>query len=134
MIDFNDVPYYLVLMLSTIPFLIAVSNLRFMRSINDSIEIAITERNSTSVTVLIPARNESHRIAHCLRSLSAQKYPALEILVLDDQSTDNTSEIVQRFVDSDPRIRLILGTELPNGWLGKHWACQQLIEKATGEL
>lgn len=134
MIELGDILYCLLLMFSTVPFLIVVSNVRFMRSISDSINVANMEHNEISVSVLIPARNESDRIAHCLRNLSAQRYPTLEILILDDQSTDNTAEIVKTFVDSDDRIRLISGTEMPDGWLGKHWACQQLFEQATGEI
>ncbi|MDZ7291803.1 MAG: glycosyltransferase family 2 protein [candidate division KSB1 bacterium] len=86
------------------------------------------------VSVLIPARNEEHNIGACLEGLRKQNYPELEILVLDDGSTDRTAEIVQRFAREDVRIKLIAGTPLPSGWLGKTWACHQLSMHASGDI
>jgi chlorobactene glucosyltransferase len=84
--------------------------------------------------MLIPARNEEANIAACLAGLAAQDYPALEILVLDDHSTDRTAEIVQGLAEHDARVKLIKGAPLPSGWLGKNWACHQLGTQATGEI
>ena len=86
------------------------------------------------VSILVPARNEEGRIHKCLRALASQRYERLEIIILDDRSTDRTAEIIQSFVDSDPRMRMIVGTELPNGWVGKNWACDQLFNQAAGDL
>jgi chlorobactene glucosyltransferase len=86
------------------------------------------------VSLLIPARNEAAVIAETVRSLLAQDYPALEILILDDHSGDGTAEIALAAAAGDPRLRLFPGKPLPPGWLGKAWACQQLSEHATGEL
>jgi chlorobactene glucosyltransferase len=85
------------------------------------------------ISVLIPARNEEENIRRCLTSLSKQDYPDFEILVLDDNSTDNTEKVVQEMVKKDNRIRLITGKPLKAGWLGKCWACQQLAEHAKGQ-
>ncbi len=84
------------------------------------------------VSVLIPARNEEENIETCLKSLQKQDYPNFEILVLDDNSTDRTAELVERMAAKDDRIRLIKGEPLPEGWAGKPFACYQLAEKARG--
>src|ERR1700736_3336983 len=84
------------------------------------------------VSVLIPARNEEHRIGKCLKSLLNQSYSNLEILVLDDQSEDDTAGVVTTIRGSN--LRLIAGKTLPPGWVGKSWACQQLADEARGEL
>ncbi len=87
-----------------------------------------------SVSVLIPARNERENIGPCVESLLAQRYPDFQVLVLDDESTDGTGQIVAGLAAGDRRLRLLPGQPLPPGWLGKHWACQQLAEAAGGEL
>ena len=90
------------------------------------------------VSILVPARNEEDCIEACIRSLVGQEYAQLEVLVLDDQSSDDTVLIVQRLIDELPekqkaRLRLIRGGELPRGWIGKNFACQQLAQQARGE-
>ncbi|MGM0648795.1 MAG: glycosyltransferase [Bacteroidota bacterium] len=85
------------------------------------------------VSVLIPARNESRNIASLLQQLSRSTYPHLEILVYDDLSTDNTADIVLDYARYNKNIKLIRGTTLPNGWLGKNHACDQLARKAKGD-
>lgn len=88
------------------------------------------------VSVLIPARNEEHNIARCLRSLSRQNYPKLEIIVLDDNSSDGTAGIVRDFAKKNKKlkIKLLAGQLLPPDWLGKSFACQQLANSARGEF
>ncbi len=85
------------------------------------------------VSILVPARNEEINIKTCLESLQQQDYPNLEILVLDDNSTDSTAEIVRQVVNGDGRVKLLGGDVLPEGWAGKPFACQQLARKAKGE-
>ena len=84
------------------------------------------------VTVIVPARNEASTIATVVRSILATEYRPLELLVVDDRSTDDTAGIVSRV--ADPRCRLIAGEELPEGWYGKPWACYQGYQAAAGEL
>lgn len=84
------------------------------------------------VSILVPARNEEAEIGDCLRSLLLQTHPDVEIIVLDDRSTDRTAAIV-RAVGGD-RVRLIGGEALPDGWTGKNWACHQLARAAGGEV
>lgn len=90
--------------------------------------------NSARVSILVPARNEADNIDACLRSLLAQQYPDFEVLVLDDHSTDDTWQIVTRIAAGDSRLQLLKGQPLPDDWLGKHWACHQLAQRASGEL
>lgn len=85
------------------------------------------------VSVLIPARDEESNIGRCIDSLRRQDYPNLEILVLDDDSSDRTAAIVAGFAREDPRVRLLQGRPLPPGWHGKAFACHQLAQEARGE-
>ncbi|MES0342137.1 MAG: glycosyltransferase, partial [Candidatus Humimicrobiaceae bacterium] len=85
------------------------------------------------VSVLVPARNEEKNIGRCLRSLSKQDYHNIEILVLDDNSSDDTARIVEKLSEKDKRIRLVRGRSLSRGWKGKSYACHQLSREASGE-
>ncbi|MFC2041686.1 glycosyltransferase [Chloroflexota bacterium] len=84
------------------------------------------------ISVLIPARNEEINIGNCLESLQKQDYPNFEVLVLDDDSSDNTVNIVDRMAAQDNRAQLLRGASLPQGWAGKPFACYQLAMKARG--
>jgi chlorobactene glucosyltransferase len=86
------------------------------------------------VSVLIPARNEENNIGHCVRSLLNQDYPGFEVLVLDDNSTDGTWEVLSEIASEDGWLNAIKGKKLPDGWFGKHWACHQLTQTARGEI
>ncbi|MGQ0465388.1 MAG: glycosyltransferase [Sporichthyaceae bacterium] len=87
------------------------------------------------VSVLLPARNEAHRITPTLLSLLAQRNLAdLEIIVLDDDSSDGTGDLVLQLADGDPRVRVIKGRPLAEGWKGKPHACMQLSEAARGSV
>jgi chlorobactene glucosyltransferase len=81
---------------------------------------------------LIPARNEEKNIGRCLDSVLNQDYPNFEVLVLDDNSTDRTAEIVKSTGEKDNRVQLIKGKPLPDGWAGKCFACHQLSQNALG--
>ncbi len=85
------------------------------------------------ISILIPARNEESNINRLLFSLIKQDYKNLEILVLDDNSIDSTAAVVKRMALKDPRIKLIEGARLEEGWLGKSWACHQLASHASGQ-
>ena len=85
------------------------------------------------VSVLVPARDEERNIGRCLESLLSQDYPWLEILVLDDESSDRTADIVAELAAEHPQIRLLRGQPLPPGWHGKTYACHQLAQAAQGE-
>lgn len=84
-----------------------------------------------TVSVCIPARNETHALEDCLTSVLASSYPKLEVLVLDDCSQDKTSEIIRSFAHDG--VRFIQGDVPADGWLGKNQALQTLAEQATGD-
>ncbi len=85
------------------------------------------------VAVLIPARNEEHRLGPCLEAVLAQGAPVVEVLVYDDNSSDGTRALAEQFRERDPRIRVIDGVPLPQGWCGKPFACAQLAQHAASE-
>lgn len=83
------------------------------------------------VSILIPARNEGAVIREVVQSLASQDYPYFEVIVLDDNSTDNTGELAR---SASRKVTVLKGSELPIGWTGKNWACHQLSQAATGEI
>lgn len=85
------------------------------------------------MSILIPARNEEENIKRCIISLTKQDYKNIEILVLDDNSTDDTVRIVLELSEKDRRIKLYSGGLLRKGWLGKSYACWQLSKHARGD-
>jgi chlorobactene glucosyltransferase len=86
------------------------------------------------VSVLIPARNEEKNIERCLDSLQGQVYKNFEILVLNDNSSDRTLDILKRIAADDARIKVINGKPLPDDWYGKPFALHQLAQEAKGEI
>ncbi|MDF1521798.1 MAG: glycosyltransferase family 2 protein [Trueperaceae bacterium] len=91
------------------------------------------------VSLLVPARNEEANVGGCVRSLLAQTYPHLEVVVLDDRSEDGTRAILEReraaaTAAGDDRLVVRSGEEPPAGWTGKNWACHQLALAARGEV
>lgn len=86
-----------------------------------------------TLTVAIPARNETDELEACLRSLVDSDYPKLEILVLDDCSQNrHTPQIIRDYAHSG--VRFMAGTPPPPQWLAKNWAYDQLADEANGEL
>ena len=86
------------------------------------------------VSVIIPARNEARNIERCTRSVLATAYPNVEVIVVDDHSTDDTGTIARRIAAGDPRLIVIQATDLPPGWFGKQWACTIGARAARGSL
>ena len=87
------------------------------------------------VSVIVPARNEAHNIAACVRSLGASDYPGFEVIVVDDRSDDGTGAVA-RAVETGRAARKIVvdGAPVPHGWFGKQWACWQGVQEARGEI
>ena len=83
-----------------------------------------------AVSVLIPARNEEHGIAECVESVLESSHVELEVIVLDDHSTDRTADIVRSIAARDARLRLEPAPPLPDGWCGKPAACFALSRLA----
>jgi len=117
------------LLLAAIPALLTLFNLKvFLPAPEQG-----GRMNKPAVSVLVPARNEAAAIEPCVRAILASRDVDLEVVVLDDASTDGTDAIVRQLAEQDARVRLIRGRPLPSGWCGKQHACAQLAEAATHE-
>ena len=92
------------------------------------------EPSNEFVSILIPARNEEGNISNLLSDLLRLNHQSFEVIIFDDQSTDQTQAIISRFVNSDSRFKLIESQGLPDGWLGKNYGCYCLSKEAKGSL
>lgn len=114
----------LTLLFALIPAIVYARNVRFYR-------VPPGPRNPIlSVSILIPARNESRSIGPCVEAALLTEGIAFEIIVLDDHSEDDTAEIVGKIVDRDSRVRQETAPPLPAGWCGKQHACFALAKLA----
>jgi len=86
------------------------------------------------VSVVIAARNEEQMISNCINSVLNQSYSNLEILVVDDSSTDHTTDVVRSIVVECGRVlRLISAGQKPEGWVGKSWPSWLGYRESSGE-
>jgi glycosyltransferase involved in cell wall biosynthesis len=85
------------------------------------------------LSVVIPACDEAASLESAVTTLLQQDYPDLEIILVDDRSTDGTAKIIERLAREDPRIRAVHVKTLPQGWLGKVHALHRGVEQASGE-
>lgn len=117
------------IVLSAVWFALATIEFILLKSRYDSLEDLAPQRRSSiglpSLAVILPVRNEAENIGECLHSLMAQTYSSekLQVIVVDDCSTDHTARIVQEFQGRWNRLRLVEAGPLPSGWLGKSHAC-----------
>ncbi len=86
------------------------------------------------ISVIVPARNEARTIERCVRSLLASTWPRLEVIAVDDHSTDGTGAILRRIAREDARLVVLDAPELPADWFGKQWACATGAAAASGTL
>jgi chlorobactene glucosyltransferase len=112
--------------------LVTVLRARHSRSLDD--ERPTPPLEPPLVSLVIPARNEARNIRRCVESALASTYPRLEIIVVDDHSTDDTGDIVRDMMSHDARLRVLTPPPLPDGWFGKQWACAAGAEASRGEL
>lgn len=117
----------IIFVLSCVLFVIASSNWLFRQSFTDD-----DKTSEELISVLIPARNEEDNIIQLMHDVLKQSHLNLELLVYDDQSSDRTAERVHLMAEMDPRVRLLQGGELEDGWYGKNQACYKLALAAQG--
>lgn len=96
------------------------------------IDTAAQPNATPLVSLLIPARNEERVIERAVRAALAQNYAPLEVIVLNDSSTDRTGQVLAQLQGEFPQLRVLQGTPLPQGWVGKPHACLQLSAAAHG--
>ena len=106
---------------------------REARSGNLLTEDRATNAELPFLSVVIAAKDEQANIGRCVRTLLEQDYPDFEVIVVNDRSTDETAEIVQRLAEEDRRLRLINVGELPPGWCGKNHAMHVGVGQARGQ-
>ena len=85
------------------------------------------------ISVCIPARNEERDIKNCVKSVLNQDYPNFEVIVVDDNSSDNTAKIVRSMTEEYPNLIFISGAQLAPGWMGKPYALHQAYQKSRGQ-
>lgn len=108
-----------------------VRNLIEFRSLTDQSRVS---DHSQTVSICIPARNEEGVIERCVSSAMEQDYTEFEVIVLDDNSTDNTPDILTDLQQQFSSLKVIEGKTKPKDWLGKPWACQQLSEQSESDI
>jgi chlorobactene glucosyltransferase len=88
--------------------------------------------NSPLISVCVPARNEERNMRACVESILAQDYPNFEVIVLEDRSTDGTADLLRQLSAQEDRLKVIHGSDLPQGWAGKPHALFQASAAARG--
>jgi chlorobactene glucosyltransferase len=88
--------------------------------------------NAPLVSVIVPARNEARNVEACVRSILSTGWQAIEVIVVDDHSSDGTAGIAGRIAAEDARVSVIANPDLPDGWIGKQWACHNGQRAARG--
>lgn len=118
------------LILSSIPALMVFRNRTLFQRADFPSVVGHEHKQPQEVSVLIPARDEAEGIAKSVKAALKSEGVTVEVVVLDDASTDATPDIVSAMSKRDPRVRLIPGSPLPEGWNGKQHACWQLAKQA----
>lgn len=130
---FNDtsifLPLLVVSLIATLLMLIStvISALRWRPK-----NIPSTLEKSPTVSICIPARNETQDLPECIETMLSTNYPKLEILVLDDCSHDKTPAVIKEYAHKG--VRFIRGIEPDKDWVPKNQAMNKLFDEATGEI
>ncbi len=122
-----EIVAWIILAFAALQFVVAFVNAVLQPKLNQK------PTSNDLVSVLIPARNEEQNIVNLLIDLQHQTYKNIEIFVFDDLSTDRTAELVGEMAKYDSRIKLLSSTGLPENWLGKNYACNELAKQASGK-
>lgn len=122
--------------ISTVLFILAIVIIHWIHNqyhLDIVVKPALPPANAPLVSVCIPARNEENNIRRCVEAILEQDYPNLEVIVLDDRSTDATLTLLKDIASRDSRLLPISGSDLPAGWAGKPHALYQTVSVARGE-
>jgi chlorobactene glucosyltransferase len=114
--------------------LIALTNVLFFPRMRQCQPVMPDGEPLPLISVMIPARNEAAVIAETVRHVLAQDYPHFEVIVLDDNSDDGTGDLARAAGSGDAHLTIMTGKPLPDGWMGKNWACHQMVSAASGDL
>jgi cellulose synthase/poly-beta-1,6-N-acetylglucosamine synthase-like glycosyltransferase len=117
----------ILLALSAFPVALVLMNLSVLRATPRHFP-----QGDVLVSILIPARNEAENIGPALDAALKSMGVPIEVLVMDDGSTDDTADIVRAFADHDRRVCLLAAPPLQDGWTGKVHACHHLSQNARG--
>ncbi len=120
---------YIVFIFLILRLAVSIANLLFVPTPSRFKKLADTP----FISILIPARNEEQNLPKLLDSIIESAYSHFEVLVYDDESTDNTFNIIKQYQHRDTRIKPVRSEGLPEGWLGKTRACHNLARQAKGE-
>ncbi|MGA7200769.1 MAG: glycosyltransferase family 2 protein [Candidatus Cybelea sp.] len=120
------------LLLSAANLIFALRALDVVLRSRNKIEPHEPQSELPSLSIIVPARNEEQNIARCVNSLLSTRHCDFEVIVVDDRSTDATRSIVEAIAQRDPRLKIVAGAQLPDGWVGKPWALAQGARVARG--
>jgi glycosyltransferase involved in cell wall biosynthesis len=97
-------------------------------------DFELVDKQSPKVSIIVPARNEEENLSKCLDTLINLDYENYEIIVVNDNSTDSTEEIIKNYANNNPIIIPINAPPKPDEWTGKCWAVMEGYKRAEGEL
>jgi glycosyltransferase involved in cell wall biosynthesis len=119
----------LVFLAVVVPFVLLVRH----RGAIPKLPASVAEVPLPRLSIVVPARDEAAAVGRAVGSLLAQDYPDLEIIVVDDRSTDATGDVLRELAAKDPRVLVLRVDDLPAGWLGKNHALWRGADRASGE-
>lgn len=131
---FLESPFLIVLMFSLIFLIVFITTVILNSIFGPFLKKEKLTKDFPFVSILIPARNEERNIENVIESIKKQNYPNYELIILNDNSIDNTYNIAKKAIQPIQKAKIINGIELPTDWLGKNWACKQLADESKGEI
>ena len=113
--------------------IMSIETILGLRSMVSLDRVTVTRHDFPTLSIIITACNEESTITETLEKLCTQDYQNLEIICVNDRSTDNTKKLMDQFAQQHSHIRIVDIQVLPAGWLGKNYAAQQGANAAVGE-
>jgi len=126
-IGFIDLIIWLIFGFTAIQFFIAFFNMLYID------KLPSYSNEHSLVSILLPARNEEKNIRDFITSIENQDYKEYELIICNDNSTDNTLRIAHEAMQNNARIKIMEAGDIPEGWLGKNYACYKLAQHAQGK-